>query len=231
MTLVRSGRRSCPRRYCSNVSGPTPSSPRPISRTWWPRFARRSATGREPRVRPDRARVRLRVLRRRHTLPDALRRRSRATVVLARVGPAALSAVGRRTRHRTRSGCRGQARRVDGVAASRAAGGHGRRDGARGFRQQERHVSRQRARHVADPARRRRRDPHRVAAGDLPRARAMDQPRRRCGPALTQTLRPAMPIGSARSVPTRSSDGLAPAAWARSIAPAIRGSVAKSRSS
>ena len=42
-------RKSCPRLCCSNVSGPRRSSPRPTSRTSWPRFARRSATGPAPR--------------------------------------------------------------------------------------------------------------------------------------------------------------------------------------
>ena len=41
-------RKSCPRRFCSNVSGLRPSSPRPTSRTSWPRFERPSATGPAP---------------------------------------------------------------------------------------------------------------------------------------------------------------------------------------
>ena len=105
------------------------------------------------------------------TLPGA--NGTGSTLVLARVGQAALSSVRRGTRRGTRSRCRDQARRVDGLPPSRAARGDGRRNGARGFRQQERHLSRQRARHLAGPARRWRFHPHRVAARDLPCARTL----------------------------------------------------------
>ena len=139
---ARRARTCCRRRYCSSGSGPTPLSPKPISRTWSPRFATRSS---------DQARAPV-FIRTVHGLGYAFcgdaaiaagRRRTRrgARVVLARVGPATLSAVRRAARDRTRSRCRRQARRIDRLPASRPAGGDGGWNDARGFRQQERHVS------------------------------------------------------------------------------------------
>ena len=156
-----------------HASGRTPSSKRPICRTSWPRFAKRSAI----------TRARLLYVRTMHGFGYAFC--GDATTLSRREGAdadrpscwlewerAALSSVNRGARHRTRSRCRRQARRVDGLPPSRAARGDDRRHDARRFREQERHVSRQRTRHLADPACRWRCDPHRLAARDLPCARS-----------------------------------------------------------
>ena len=76
-------------------------------------------------VYPDRARVRLRVLRRRHHAAGRRDSGPDRPPCWLEWGRRRFPLSVGRTRHRTRSRCRRQARRIDGVAPSRAARGHG----------------------------------------------------------------------------------------------------------
>ena len=227
-------RRSCRRPCCRNVSGRRPSSPRRTSRISSPRFARRSAiSARAPTVHSDRARVRLRVLRRRrHAVGDRdLRARIGRRAGSSGTAGAFHSSLGEHVIGRdpdvevrldVSTVSRRHARLVV-TAEGTVLEDFGSKNGT--FRGGERVTS-----------------PVRLADGDAIRIGSLlvtFHVRDRCDVDGHADAVDASDSGRVRchsrpapgSVPTRSSAGWAPAAWARSTARAIRGSGATSRSS